>query len=152
MMSRCKLNKHSLSIILQNINNRNTLSYNTEKINVLNNKNNLHKGGVKTLEVEDNNKDEYLVEKEAQSYVIIVGSHENFPDIIKVLWKIVHIVKHLIRLSNSVRNLLRNGMLEISLIPTWCRIWIWILIKIFRWSLLNQENLTLLLLHEEVLR
>ena len=84
-MSRCKLNECSISIILHNINNRNTLTCNTKKINVLNNNNNLHKGGVKTLEVEDNNKDEDLVEEEAQSYVIIVGSHEIFSDIIKVL-------------------------------------------------------------------
>ena len=59
---------------------------------------------VKTLEVEDNNKDEDLVEEEAQSYVIIVGSHDIFPEIIKVLWNIVHIVKHLITLLNSVCN------------------------------------------------
>ena len=103
-MSRCKLNKCSLSISLRNINNYNTLSYNTKKINVLNNNNNLHKGGVKTLEVEDNNKDEDLVEEEAQIYVIIVGSHDIFLEIIKVLWKIVHIVNHLITLLNSVCN------------------------------------------------
>ena len=73
---------------------------------------------MKTLEVEDNNKYEDLVEEEAQSYVIIMGSHDIFPEIIKVLWKIVHIVNHLITLLNSVHNLLRNGTLELSLIPT----------------------------------
>ena len=40
-------------------------------------------GGI--LEVEDNNKDEDLVEEEAQIYVIIVGSHDIFLEIIKVL-------------------------------------------------------------------
>ena len=85
MMSICKLNECSLSISLHNINNHNTLRCNTKKINVLNNNNNLHKGGVKTLEVEDNNKDEDLVEEAAQIYVIIVGIHDIFPEIIKVL-------------------------------------------------------------------
>ena len=72
MMSRCKLNECSLSISLHNINNINILNWNTSKINILNKNNTLYKGGVGILEVEDNNKEEDLVEEEAKSYVIIV--------------------------------------------------------------------------------
>ena len=56
------------------------------------------------LEVEDNNKEEDLVREEAKSYVIIASIQDIFPKIVKVLWKIVHIVKHLITLLNNVRN------------------------------------------------
>ena len=84
MMSRCKLNEYSLSISIRNINNRNTLSQNTKKMSSTI-KIPSTKGGVKTLEVEDNNKDEDLVEEEAQIYVITVGIHDIFPEIIKVL-------------------------------------------------------------------
>ena len=44
-MSRCKLTKHNLSIILLNINNRNTLSHNTNKINIRHNNTTLNLGG-----------------------------------------------------------------------------------------------------------
>ena len=78
-MSICKLSEHILSISLLNINKRNTLSCNTNRINILNNNNTLSaKGGVETLEVEDNNKEEDLVKEEAKSYVIIVGIHDIF--------------------------------------------------------------------------
>ena len=112
-MSICKMNECSLSIILFNINNDNTLSRNTSRINIHNN-NTLHKEGVENLEVEDNNKEEDLVEEEAKSYVIIVGIQDTLLEIVKVLQKNVHIVKHLITLSISVRSLLRNGRLELS--------------------------------------
>ena len=97
-MRKCKLSEHSLSISLLNINNCNTLSRNTSRINILSNNNTLRKGGVETLEVEDNNKEEDMVKEEAKLYVIIVGSQDTFPEIVKVLQKIVHIVKHLITL------------------------------------------------------
>ena len=84
-MSRCKLNKRSLSIILLNIKNHSTLNCNSSKINILNNNNSLRKGGVKILEVKDNNKEEDLVEEEAKLYVIIVGIQDIFPEIVKVL-------------------------------------------------------------------
>ena len=109
MMSKCKLNERSLSIILQNINNRNT-----SRINICNNKNTLCKGVVETLEVDDNKKKEDLVKEEAKSYVIIVGIEDIFPEIFKVLRKHVHTVNHLITLSNNVHNSLRNGRLELS--------------------------------------
>ena len=63
-----------------------------------------------------------MVEEEAKLYVIIVGSQDIFPEIVKVLQKIVHIVKNLITLSNNIRNLLRSGRLELSLNLTQCRI------------------------------
>ena len=103
-MSRCKLNECNLSIILLNINNHNTLCRNTSRISILNNNNTLRKGGVETLDVEDNNKEEDLVGEEAKSYVIIVGSHDIFPKIAKVLRKIVHTIKIFITLLNSVHN------------------------------------------------
>ena len=59
---------------------------------------------METLEVDENNKEEDLVKEEAKSYVIIVGSHGTFPDILKVMRKHVHIVKHSIKLLNSVCN------------------------------------------------
>ena len=105
-MNKCKLNECSLSIILCSFNNNNILNHNTSRINILNNNNTLRKGGVGILEVEDNNQEEDLVEEEAKSYVIIMGIHDIFPEIVKVLQKIVHIVKHLITLSNSFHNLL----------------------------------------------
>ena len=74
MMSKCKLNKCILSIILHNTNNNNILNRNTSIISILNNNNTLRKEGVGILEVEDKNKEEDLVEEEAKSYVIIVGS------------------------------------------------------------------------------
>ena len=83
-MKKCKMNKRNLSIILCSFKNNNILNHNTNRISILNNNNTLRKGGVETLEVEDNNKED-LVEEEAKSYVIIVGSHENFPDIVKVM-------------------------------------------------------------------
>ena len=132
MMSRCKLNERSLSIILHNINNCNTLSHNTNIISILNKNNTVCKGGVETLEVEDNNKEEDLVEEEAKSYVIIVGNQKILINIVKVLRKFVHIVKHLITLSNSVHSLLRNGRIELSLTPTQCRIRIQTPIQIFK--------------------
>ena len=103
-MSRCKLNERSLSISLCNISNKNTLNHNTSRIGILNNNSTLRKRGVEILEVQDNNQEEDLVEEEAKSYVIIMGSQDIFPDIVKVLWKIVHIVKNLITLSSSARN------------------------------------------------
>ena len=96
------------------------------------------------LEVEENNQEEDLVKEQAKSYVIIVGSQDIFPEIVKVLRKIVHIVKHLITLLNSVRSLLWNGRLELLLTPTQCRIWIQSPIQIFKWFMPNQDNLTLL--------
>ena len=103
-MSKCKLNECSLSISLHNINNNNILNHNTSRISILKNNNTLHKGGVEILEVEDNNKEEDLVKEEAKSYVIIAGSQDIFPKIFKVLWKLIHTVKHLITLLNSVHN------------------------------------------------
>ena len=63
-----------------------------------------------------------MVEEEAKSYVIIVGSHDILPEIVKVLQKIVHIVKHSMTVLNNVHNLLLNGRIELSLTPTQCRI------------------------------
>ena len=111
-MNKYKLNECSLSIVLRSSNN-NILNHNTSQASILNN-NTLRKGGVGTLEVEENNKEVDLVEEEAKLYVIIVGNQEIFPEIVKVLQKIVHIVKHLITLSNNVCGLLWNGMLELS--------------------------------------
>ena len=85
MMSICKLNECNLSIILHNINNHNTLDRNTSTISIINKNNTLHKGEVETLEVKDNNMEEGLVEEEANSYAIIVGSHDIFPKMVKVL-------------------------------------------------------------------
>ena len=59
-----------------------------------------------------------MVEEEAKLYAIILGSHDTFPNIFKVLQKIVHIVNHLITLLNSVCILLQNGRIELSLTPT----------------------------------
>ena len=73
-MNICKLNERSLSIILHSINSSNILNHNTIRISILNNNNTLLKGGVETLEVEDNNKEEDLVKEEAKPYAIIVGS------------------------------------------------------------------------------
>ena len=101
-MSRCRLNERILSIILCNINNRKTLKHSNITIIILKNNNTLHKGGVETLEVKGNNKEEELVKDEAKSYVIIMCIQYICPEIVKVLWKIIHIVNHLIRLSNSV--------------------------------------------------
>ena len=106
-MNECKLNECNLSIILCSSNN-NILNHNTSQASILKN-NTLRKGGMGTLEVEDNNKEEDLVKEEAKLYVIIVGNQETFPEIVKVLQKIVHIVKHLITLSNNVHRLLWNG-------------------------------------------
>ena len=77
-MRKYKLNKHSLSIGLHNINNRNILNHNTTTNSILNKNNTLHKGEVENLEVDDNNMEEGLVEEEANSYAIIVGSHDIF--------------------------------------------------------------------------
>ena len=63
MMRIFKLNENNLGISLCNINNHNTLNQNTNRISILNNNNTLRKGGVETLEVEDNNKEEDLVEE-----------------------------------------------------------------------------------------
>ena len=93
--------------------------------------------GVGPLEVEDSNQESDLVKEEAKLYSIIVGSQDTFPDIFKVLQKIVHIVKHLITLLNNSCNLLWNGRLELSLIPTQCRIQIQTPIQIFRWFMSN---------------
>ena len=112
------MNEIKLSISPRNINNNNTLNHNTNRISILNNNNTLHKGGVGTLEVEDNNHEEDLVEEEAKLYAIIMGSQHTFLEIVKVLRKIVHIVKNLITLSNSVCSLFRNGKIELSLTPT----------------------------------
>ena len=105
-INKCKLNERSLSINLRNSNNNNILNCNISQSSILNNNNTLHKGGVRTLEVEDSNQEDDLVEEEAKLYTIIVGSQDIFPKIIKVQQKIVHIVKHLITLSNNVRILL----------------------------------------------
>ena len=56
-----------------NINNRITLSRNSSRINILNNNNNLRKGGVENVEVKQNNKEEDLVREEAKSYILTVG-------------------------------------------------------------------------------
>ena len=122
MISKCKLNECSLSIILHSINNNNIINCNTNRISIINNNNTLRKGGVRILEVEYNNKEEDLVEEEVKSYVIIVGNQDIFPEIVKFLQKIVHIVKHLTTLSNSVPDLLRNDRLELSLTLTRCKI------------------------------
>ena len=50
------------------------------------------------LEIEDNNQEEDLVEEEAKLYAIIVDNQNIFPEIVKVLQKLVDIVKHLITL------------------------------------------------------
>ena len=73
-----KQSECSLSISLLNINKCNTLSYNTNRIGILKNNNTLHKGGVETLEAEDNNKEDDLVGEEAKPYVIIVGIQNIF--------------------------------------------------------------------------
>ena len=79
-------------------------------------------GGVGNLEVKESNKEEDLVEEEAKPYVIIVSIQDIFPEIVKVLRKIVHIVNNLITLSTSVCSSLQNGRIELSLTSTWCRI------------------------------
>ena len=107
-MIRCKTNNKSLNIILLNIKNYNTLNQNTNRINILNNNNTLRKGKVGILEVEDNNKEEDLVEEEAKSYVIIMDNQDTLPKIAKVLRRNVHTVKHLNALLNNVRNWLRK--------------------------------------------
>ena len=53
--NKCILNERNLSISLHSINNNNILNHNTNRISILNNNNTLYKGGVGTLEVEDNN-------------------------------------------------------------------------------------------------
>ena len=92
------MNKRSLNIILHNININNIPNRNTSRISILNNKNTLRKAWVEILEVEENNQEEDLVKEEAKSYDIIVGIQDTLPDIVKILWKIIHIVKHLITL------------------------------------------------------
>ena len=62
-MSTCKLDEHSLNIILHSINNSNIFDRNTNTISILNNNNTLRKGGVGILEVDDNNHEEDLVEE-----------------------------------------------------------------------------------------
>ena len=79
------MNEHNLSLSMCNINNNNILNHNTNKISIINNNNTLRKGGVGILEVEDSNKEEGLVEEEANSYVIIVGIEDILPEIVKVL-------------------------------------------------------------------
>ena len=72
-MRRCKMNEHKLSIILLNIKNYGTLSHNTSRISIHNNKNTVRKGGVENFEAEENNKEEEdLVVEDAKSYVITV--------------------------------------------------------------------------------
>ena len=78
MVSKCKLNEHSLNTGLCNINNNNILNHNTNRISILNNNNTLYKGGVETLEVKDNNNKDHLDEEEAKSYVIIMHSQDIF--------------------------------------------------------------------------
>ena len=79
------MNEHSLSISLRSFNNNNILNCNTSQSSILNNNNTLHRGGVGILDVEDNIKEEDLVKEEAKLYVIIVGSQDIFPKIVKVL-------------------------------------------------------------------
>ena len=78
MSNKGKLKKKNLSIILCNFNN-NILNHNTNQNSILNNNNTLHKGGVGISEV-------ILLE------------------IVKFLQKLVHIVKNLITLLNTIRN------------------------------------------------
>ena len=73
MMNKCKLNECSLGIILCSFNN-NILNHNTIQTSILNNNNTIHKVGVGTLEVEDNNQEEDLAKEEAKLYAIIVGN------------------------------------------------------------------------------
>ena len=84
-MRKYKLNEHNLNTILCNINKNNILNHNTSRIDILNNKNTLRKVGVGIFEVEDNNMKQDLFKEEAKSYVIIVGIHDIFPNIVKVL-------------------------------------------------------------------
>ena len=79
------MNECNINIILRSFNNNNILSRNTSQTSILNNKNTLHKGGVVTLEVEDSNQKEDLVEQEAKLYFIIVGSQDIFLKIINIL-------------------------------------------------------------------
>ena len=55
------MNKCSLSISLCSSNNNDILNRNIIQTSILNNNNTLRKGGVETLEVKDNNKEEDLV-------------------------------------------------------------------------------------------
>ena len=73
MLSKCNLNERNLSIILHIINNNNIPNCNTSRISILSNKNTLCKRRVGILQVEDNNKEEYLVMEEANSFAITVG-------------------------------------------------------------------------------
>ena len=98
-MNKFKMNKNNLSIILRSLNNNNILNHNTSWTSILNNNNTLHKGGGGgNFRGRDINQEEDLVKEEAKSYVIIVGNQDIFPEIVKVLQKLVHIVKHLITL------------------------------------------------------
>ena len=65
MRKKCKLNECILSISLCSFNNKIILNYNTIQTSILNNNNTIYKGGVGTLEVEENNNEEDLVEEEA---------------------------------------------------------------------------------------
>ena len=98
MRNKYKLRNLILSISFFSFNKTNILGRNISQTSILNNKNTLHKGGVRTLEVEANNQEEDFVKEEAKLYAIIVASQENLPKIVKVLQKIVHIIKHLITL------------------------------------------------------
>ena len=84
MMRICNLNERSLSISLHNINKCNTLSRNTNKINILNKKTPSAKGGWE-FKFEDKKKEEDLAEEEAKSYVVIVGRRDILTEIVKVL-------------------------------------------------------------------
>ena len=144
MGNKCKLNECSLNINFCSFNNNNILNWNISQTSILNNNSSLHKGGVGNLELKDSNQEEDLVEEEAKLYVIIVGIQDIFPEISKVLQKIIHVVKNFITLSNNVHSLLHNGRLELSSTPTQCRIGIQTPIRISKLFLSNQDNPTLL--------
>ena len=77
-MSRCKMNECNLNTILLNIHHRNTknkniLNHGINITGILHNNNTLQKVRVDISEVEDNKKEEDLVEEEDKLYVKIVG-------------------------------------------------------------------------------
>ena len=82
-MSRCNMNENKLNsnvhnIHLHNFNSCNILNNNIKKISICCNNTTLNLGGLEIFGFGDNNKnkEEYLVEEVAKSYVINMGNQD----------------------------------------------------------------------------
>ena len=112
-MSECNLNINLLNIHKKYTNYLIIINHNINKISIRRSNNTLNLG-VEIYGVEENNKkeEEDLVEEEAKSYIITMDNHDTLLEILQFLWIHVHIVKHLIILSNNVDNWSQSGRLE----------------------------------------